>query len=99
MAVEKFIQEWLASAPEYGLVLTTVTPTGQRIAKKLAGDRVHVCYFPFDLTPVVKRFLDLFKPVCLLLVETEIWPNLFDRSQAAGYSGRCDQRPAFGEVV
>jgi 3-deoxy-D-manno-octulosonic-acid transferase len=76
MAVEKFIQEWLAAAPEYELLLTTVTPTGQRIAKKLACERVHVCYFPFDLTPVVKRFLDLFKPVCLLLVETEIWPNL-----------------------
>ena len=76
MAVEKFVHEWLASAPGYELLLTTVTPTGQRIAKKLAGERVHVCYFPFDLTPVVKRFLDLFRPVCLLLVETEIWPNL-----------------------
>lgn len=76
MAVEKFIQEWLAAAPEYELLLTTVTPTGQRIAKKFASERVHVCYFPFDLSPVVKRFLDLFKPVCLLLMETEIWPNL-----------------------
>jgi 3-deoxy-D-manno-octulosonic-acid transferase len=76
MAVENFIHEWLASAPEYTLLLTTVTPTGQRIAKKFSGERVHVCYFPFDLTPVVKRFLDLFKPVCVLLVETEIWPNL-----------------------
>lgn len=76
MAVGKFIQEWLAATPQYDLLLTTVTPTGQRIAKKLEGERVHVCYFPFDLTPVVKRFLDLFKPACLLLVETEIWPNL-----------------------
>ncbi|OGX11485.1 MAG: hypothetical protein A2351_04440 [Omnitrophica bacterium RIFOXYB12_FULL_50_7] len=81
MAVEKFIHEWLASAPEYELLLTTVTPTGQRIAKKFAGERVHVCYFPFDLTPVVKRFLDLFKPVCLLLVETEIWPNLLTEAK------------------
>ena len=81
MAVEKFIQEWLVSAPEYDLILTTVTPTGQRIAKKFAGERVHVCYFPFDLTPVVRRFLDLFKPVCLLLVETEIWPNLLTEAK------------------
>ncbi len=81
MAVEKFIQEWLASAPEYELLLTTVTPTGQRIAKKFARARVHVAYFPFDLTPVVKRFLDLFKPVCLLLVETEIWPNLLTEAK------------------
>ena len=81
MAVEKFIPEWLASAPEYELLLTTVTPTGQRIAKKFASERVHVCYFPFDLTPVVKRFLDLFKPACLLLVETEIWPNLLTEAK------------------
>lgn len=81
MAVGKFIREWLASAPEYELLLTTVTPTGQRIAKGFAGERVHVCYFPFDLTPVVKRFLDLFKPVCLLLVETEIWPNLLTEAK------------------
>ncbi|MFH1800340.1 MAG: 3-deoxy-D-manno-octulosonic acid transferase [Candidatus Omnitrophota bacterium] len=81
MAVEKFIREWLASATGYELLLTTVTPTGQRIAKKLAGERVHVCYFPFDLTQVVKRFLDLFRPVCLLLMETEIWPNLLTEAK------------------
>jgi len=81
MAVEKFIHEWLASTAEYELLLTTVTPTGQRIAKKFAGERVHVCYFPFDLTWVVKRFLDLFKPACLLLVETEIWPNLLTQAK------------------
>ena len=82
MAVEPFIREWLVSVPEYDLLLTTVTPTGQRIAKKIAGERIHVCYFPFDLTPVVKRFLDLFKPVCVLLVETEIWPNLLTEAKA-----------------
>ena len=81
MAVEKFIQEWLATAPEQELVLTTVTPTGQRIAKKFAGARVHVCYFPFDLTSVVKHFFDLLKPVCVLLVETEIWPNLLTEAK------------------
>ena len=81
MAVEKFIRGWLEASPEYDLVLTTVTPTGQRIAKKYAGERVHVCYFPFDLTPVVKRFFDLFNPVCVLLVETEIWPNFLTEAK------------------
>jgi len=58
-----------------------VTPTGQKIAKRFAGPRVHVCYFPFDLTPVVKRFFDFFKPIALLLVETEIWPNLLTEAK------------------
>ncbi|MDD5227099.1 MAG: glycosyltransferase N-terminal domain-containing protein, partial [Candidatus Omnitrophica bacterium] len=82
MAVEKFIQEWLAAAPEYDLLLTTVTPTGQRIAKRFSGERVHVGYFPFDLTPVVKRFFDTFRPEGVLLVETEIWPNLLTEARA-----------------
>ena len=82
MAVERFLQEWLNSTQEYDFVLTTVTPTGQRIAQKLASEKVHVCYFPFDLTFVVKRFLAIFKPACLLLVETEIWPNLLTEAQA-----------------
>jgi len=76
MAVEKFIAEWRDAAPEYDLVLTTVTPTGQKIAQKFASEKVHVCYFPFDLTFVVRRFFETFRPACLLLVETEIWPNL-----------------------
>ena len=81
IAVEKFIEECLAVAPGHELVLTTVTPTGQRIAKKYAGKRVHVCYFPFDLTPVVKRFFDLLNPICVLLMETEIWPNLLTEAK------------------
>ena len=84
IAIEKFLQEWLEASPEYDFVLTTVTPTGQRIARKLASDRIHVCYFPFDLTVVVKRFLELFKPACLLLVETEIWPNLLSEAARRG---------------
>ena len=81
MAIQRFLEGWLAAAPGYDIVLTTVTPTGQRIAKKFASPRVHVCYFPFDLTPVVKRFFDLLKPACVLLVETEIWPNLLLEAQ------------------
>jgi 3-deoxy-D-manno-octulosonic-acid transferase len=97
MAVEKFIEEWLASSPEYYLVLTTVTPTGQKIAKRFAGERIHVCYFPFDLTPVVRRFFDLLKPVCVLLVETEIWPNLLTEARRRGIpvgviNGRLSER-------
>ena len=84
MAIEKFLQEWLEASREYDFVLTTVTPTGQRMARKLASRRVHVCYFPFDLTGVVRRFLETFKPACLLLVETEIWPNLLTEAARRG---------------
>ncbi len=81
MAIEKFLQEWLGATQEYDLVLTTVTPTGQKIAKRFASERIHVCYFPFDLTAIVRNFFRVFNPACLLLVETEMWPNLLTEAK------------------
>ncbi len=75
IAVEKFLENWLKANNEYKVLFTTVTPTGQKIAKKYENTRVHVCYFPFDFSWIVAKFFDFFKPVCVLLVETEIWPN------------------------
>ncbi len=62
------------------LLVTTVTPTGQAEAKRLfgplaAGRRsVVVTYLPFDLAPLVSRFLDRYSPRALALVESELWP-------------------------
>ena len=62
------------------LLVTTVTPTGQAAAKKLfmplaAGGRsVVVTYLPFDLGPLVSRFLDRYSPRALVLLESELWP-------------------------
>ena len=64
------------------LVVTTVTPTGQAEAKRLfgplavGGRSVVVTYFPFDLGPLVGRFLDRFAPRALVLFESELWPLL-----------------------
>ncbi|MCM8776210.1 MAG: 3-deoxy-D-manno-octulosonic acid transferase [Candidatus Omnitrophica bacterium] len=75
MAVKKFVEEFLRQTAEFHIVLTTVTPTGQKVAKELEGERITVCYFPFDLTLPVRSFFRTLQPQCLLLVETEIWPN------------------------
>lgn len=76
MAVQKWIHEFLRRVPEVEIVFTTVTPTGQKIAKQMEGKRIHVCYFPFDWSGSVGRFFNAFHPIAVLLVETEIWPNL-----------------------
>lgn len=80
-AVEKFVQELLERDRDLDFFLTTVTPTGQRIAKKMEGPRVRVAYFPFDISFVVRRFLDEIQPVAVVLAETEIWPNLLIESK------------------
>ena len=62
------------------LLVTTVTPTGQAEAKRLfrplaaEGRVVVVTYLPFDLGPLVSRFLDRYSPRALALVESELWP-------------------------
>ena len=64
---------------ELPLVVTTITPTGQQRARKLfgggpLGDRSIVTYFPFDLGFAVGRFLRLFEPRALVMVEGDLWP-------------------------
>jgi len=58
-------------------VITTVTPTGSARVLQLFGDRVFHVYLPYDLTASVKRFLDRVRPRLAVIMETEIWPNLF----------------------
>jgi 3-deoxy-D-manno-octulosonic-acid transferase len=58
-------------------VITTVTPTGSERVQQLFGERVFHVYLPYDLTPAVKRFLDRVRPRLAVIMETEIWPNLF----------------------
>lgn len=75
MAVEKIIREFLERNITAVVVLTTVTPTGQAIAKKIQADRLYTAYFPFDFSICVRSFFEKIKPRCFLLVETELWPN------------------------
>ena len=59
------------------MVVTTVTPTGSERVRKLFGDEVFHVYLPYDLPRAVKRFLDRIRPALAVVMETEIWPNLY----------------------
>jgi len=67
-------------------VITTVTPTGSDRVLRLFGDRVFHVYLPYDLTTAVKRFLDRVRPRLAVIMETEIWPNLFMTCAERGIS-------------
>ena len=60
------------------VLLTVFTESGMRHAKKIfeKEDFVEVQRFPGDFTPYLSRVLDEFMPMILILVETELWPNL-----------------------
>ncbi len=63
--------------PDGCMLMTTTTPTGARTVERLYGDTVGHRYFPYDLPHVIRRFLDTVRPDVLIVMETEIWPNLF----------------------
>jgi len=58
------------------IVVTTMTPTGAEVVQKNFGNKVKHIYVPYDYPGVIKRFLRQVKPKLLILMETELWPNL-----------------------
>lgn len=66
----------LEQFPTHALVVSTVTLTGQRVAREVfASEAAAVFYFPFDWAWSVRRALRQINPACVLIMETELWPN------------------------
>lgn len=63
--------------PQHDFVVTTMTPTGSARVRENLGDAVFHVYIPYDLPSAVRRFLDRIRPELVIVMETEVWPNLF----------------------
>lgn len=71
------IKSLLKTYPDTPLTVTTLTPTGsQRVIDELGGKVLHV-YIPLDTSGAVARFYARLKPRLMIILETEIWPNLY----------------------
>jgi 3-deoxy-D-manno-octulosonic-acid transferase len=70
--------------PGRPLLLTTVTPTGSARAAALFGDDVRQVYLPYDTPGAVRHFLDHFRPAIAVVLETELWPNLYVETARRG---------------
>lgn len=75
-AVAPLIRQMLDERPDLPLTVTTTTPTGSARVAEQFGDQVFHVYCPYDLPFAVTGFLRRVRPRVLLMVETEIWPNL-----------------------
>ena len=62
--------------PDHQILLTHTTPTGRQASEQLFGDTVKRVYLPYDAPFAVEKFLDHFKPILGVLMETELWFNL-----------------------
>jgi 3-deoxy-D-manno-octulosonic-acid transferase len=66
----------LENFPSHALVVSTITLTGQRVAREVFGAQAAaIFYFPFDWAWSVRRALRAVNPSAVLVMETELWPN------------------------
>ena len=84
-AARTLVEEIKRQFPDYRLVVSTTTKTGQELAEQIFKDTAEkIFYFPYDWRFSVCRALKHFKPNIVLLMETELWFNFI---REAGKSG------------
>lgn len=101
IAAAPLIGELAAAFPERPFLVTTMTPTGSAQVAARLGDRVDHCYAPYDFPWAVRRFFARTEPCLLILMETELWPNLIAEAARRGIpvslvNARLSERSARG---
>jgi 3-deoxy-D-manno-octulosonic-acid transferase len=83
-ASEPLVRALLEGFPSCRILLTHVTPTGREAGRALFGDQVSQAYLPYDLPWLVHGFLKRAGPRIGIVMETEIWPNLYHACRCRG---------------
>lgn len=84
IAAAPLVRKLRAENPDIPLVVTTMTPTGSERVRDMFGDDVCHVYAPYDHPWAVRRFLSAFQPQLLVIMETELWPNIVHYSKQSG---------------
>ncbi|WP_246172878.1 lipid IV(A) 3-deoxy-D-manno-octulosonic acid transferase [Thermochromatium tepidum] len=100
-AAAALIRRLLESEPGRRILVTTTTPTGAERLRALFGDQVAHRYTPFDLPGVMECFIARVRPQLVIVMETEIWPNMLAVLErhgipAALVNARLSERSARG---
>jgi 3-deoxy-D-manno-octulosonic-acid transferase len=101
IAAAPIIRRLGAAHPDVPILVTTMTPTGSAQVVRLLGDSVAHCYAPYDFADVVAGFFDRVAPRLLVLMETELWPNMLREADRRGVpallvNARLSERSARG---
>ncbi|HZY61529.1 MAG TPA: 3-deoxy-D-manno-octulosonic acid transferase [Edaphobacter sp.] len=83
MAAARLVRDLQEAWPESLIVVSTTTATGQRLARQRLPE-VSVFYLPLDFAFAVRRYLRALQPKMLVLMESELWPNLIVQCAKAG---------------
>ncbi|WP_394129179.1 lipid IV(A) 3-deoxy-D-manno-octulosonic acid transferase [Shewanella maritima] len=76
LAAVELIKQLMQQYPHLSFTVTTTSPTGSEQVINAFGDSVQHCYLPFDFSYAAKRFIRKVNPSTLVIMETELWPNL-----------------------
>ncbi len=69
---------------DFRIVVTTTTPTGRERVRQALGNSVLHRYAPYDLPGAVRRFLGRVGPRLVIIMETELWPNILHQCSRRG---------------
>lgn len=74
LAVSGVAAELSRRFPQYRVLVSTTTDTGQKLARKLFGEE-NAFYFPLDFAFAIRPYLRALRPRLVVIAETEFWPN------------------------
>lgn len=80
MAAIPLIEMQLETNPRLPVCVTCTTPTASDLIQQRFAGRVYHCYLPFDTPLAVRRFFHRVRPRALVILETELWPNLVSQA-------------------
>jgi 3-deoxy-D-manno-octulosonic-acid transferase len=80
-ASRELVRALADSYPERPITVSTLTPTGSAQVGRVLGDSVFTCFIPIDIPWIVTRFIKRLQPALIIVIETEIWPNLYFQAQ------------------
>lgn len=84
LAAAALVNAWRAAHPGQPVFVSTMTPTGSARVRALWGETVGHAYAPYDLPWAWALFLRRVRPAALVIMETELWPNMVAAARARG---------------
>ena len=82
VATSPLVKEVKKEFPEAVVVVSVVTATGHAMAHRIIPEAEGIIFFPLALPYLTRKILHIIKPIAILLVETEIWPNFLRIAQS-----------------
>ena len=87
LSAVELIRRIRAAQPRAEIFVSVATLAGRDVAEQKLADLANgVFYAPLDFRSVTKRVLRRLRPAVVVVLETEIWPNLYREAKRAGAS-------------